>query len=155
MATSTATIDDDISIDTDRLINSKVQDEYVCPICRSLLWKPVCCKGCKTIFCKKCIREWLLQKDCKNRCPMNCKKYQEESPPPILNSLLSKLELKCCYKTFGCQETILYESIERHENECDYQTKQCRGCENKFLLKDIRQHEEYCDKIDIHCDLCQ
>ncbi|CAF1315277.1 unnamed protein product [Didymodactylos carnosus] len=144
---------DDYSLDEERIVDIKQHEDYLyCSICRNPLWKPVSCKACEKTFCRQCIQQWLSQKDC-NRCPFNCK-YEEKRCSPLLNSLLSKVRVICQYKDFGCQQIILYESLEKHEMECDYQTEQCHGCKKELLMKDLKQHEEYCDQILVHCDLC-
>ncbi|CAF0857858.1 unnamed protein product [Didymodactylos carnosus] len=144
---------DDVSIDRDRIVDDKVSDEFFCPICRTLLWNPVACKTCENTFCRRCINQWLAQKDAQNRCVFNCR-YAEKRCSPALKSLLSKLLLSCQYKRSGCSQSILYESIEKHELQCEYQAKNCRGCKKNFTVKDLRQHEDYCEHIEVECEIC-
>jgi hypothetical protein len=47
-------------IDRDRILDGHLEpDEYFCPICQCLLWKPRSCASCQNLFCQKCIRTWL------------------------------------------------------------------------------------------------
>ena len=54
---------------------SQVDDEYLCPICIHLLWKPVECQNCQRLFCKSCIEKCLKEKP--DTCPL-CTHYQEK-----------------------------------------------------------------------------
>ncbi|CAF0991054.1 unnamed protein product [Didymodactylos carnosus] len=144
------------SISTDRISDHcLVYDICLCPICQNILWKPVACKVCENAFCSKCITTWLY-KQYRSRpiCPFNCN-YRERKCPSILLNLLSKLKVDCRYKSIGCENIICYEALERHEDECQYQMKQCKGCEKSILLKDLDDHENECDMIDVICCKCQ
>ncbi|CAF1539920.1 unnamed protein product [Didymodactylos carnosus] len=61
-----------------------------------------------------------------------------------------------CYTENGCNEVLLYELLDKHQNgDCQYQPKQCRGClKPDILKKDLVKHEEQCDQIEIQCKTC-
>jgi hypothetical protein len=66
------------NIDRNRIVNGDlVPDEYFCPICRNLLWKPRSCSTCQHLFCEKCIQTWIENSASGKRCP------------PYIQSLLS------------------------------------------------------------------
>ncbi|CAF0809666.1 unnamed protein product [Didymodactylos carnosus] len=129
-----------------------LHDVYLCPICQNILWKPVACKTCENSFCSKCITSWLSKG--RGLCPFKCT-YRERKCPSILLSLLSKLEVDCRYKSNGCSKIMYYELLEEHEDECQYQMKQCKGCEQSILLKDLVNHEDECGMVDVICYKCQ
>ncbi|CAF1346087.1 unnamed protein product [Didymodactylos carnosus] len=141
-------------IDSDRIVNTAFLDDYhKCQICHSVLWKPVACKTCEKPYCKTCIDKWLngkIEKTCPNRC-----KYEERNCSPLTSTLLAKLEISCIYKTDGCKQILLYDSLERHENQCDYQGKECFGCKQLYPKNFLRQHEQQCDMIKFFCYLCE
>ncbi|CAF4291423.1 unnamed protein product [Rotaria sp. Silwood2] len=132
--------------------NSDIDDEYLCPICFHLLWKPVECQNCQRLFCKICIDKCLKEKP--NVCPL-CQHYQEKRCSPVFYALLCKFKIECENKQNGCKDILLYESLEKHQQEqCQYQMKICRGCQKNILKKDLEQHEQNCGEIKIECKRC-
>jgi hypothetical protein len=131
----------------------EVDDEYMCPICIHLLWKPVECQNCQRQFCKRCIDKCLKEKP--GICPL-CGTYQEKRCSPMFYALLCKFKIECESKHNGCNEVLLYESLEKHQEEqCQYPVKICRGCQKKVLKKDLEQHEQNCDEIQMECKGCK
>lgn len=63
-----------IATDMCAVISSKVvavvpqMDDFICPICYGLAWRPIRLGCCSAVFCIRCIIQ--LQKDVKDRCPM-------------------------------------------------------------------------------------
>ncbi|CAF1927214.1 unnamed protein product [Rotaria magnacalcarata] len=143
-----------MEISNERIINiSPIDDEYLCPICVHLLWKPVECQNCQRVFCKNCIDKCLKEKP--NVCPL-CQHYQEKRCSPLLYALLCKFKIVCENKHNGCDDILPYESLEKHQQEqCQYQMKICRGCQNNVLKKDLDQHEQKCGEITIECKRCK
>jgi hypothetical protein len=45
--------------------------------------------------------------------------------------------------------------LDKHEIECDYQSKQCPGCEAQMLKKDFSIHENNCELIPLICKDCK
>ncbi|CAF1051250.1 unnamed protein product [Adineta steineri] len=142
-----------MQIPKERIISpNEIDDEYLCPICFHLLWKPVECENCQRIFCKACIDECLKEKF--DACPL-CRHYQEKRCSPMFYALLTKLKIECENKLNGCNDILSYEFIEKHQNEqCQYKMKCCRGCQKEILEKDLYQHERNCGKVRIECKRC-
>ena len=69
-------------------------------------------------------------------------------------ALLCKFKIQCENKQNGCNEVLLYESFEKHQEQCEYQMKTCRGCQKNRLKKDLNQHEQNCGEIQIGCKRC-
>lgn len=63
-----------IATDMCAAISSKVvaivpqMDDFICPICYGLAWRPIRLGCCSAIFCIRCVIQ--LQKDGEDRCPM-------------------------------------------------------------------------------------
>ncbi|CAF0845248.1 unnamed protein product [Adineta ricciae] len=132
---------------------SQIDDEYLCPICYHLLWKPVECQNCQRLFCKSCIDECLQEKP--DACPL-CRHYVEKRCSPMFYALLSKFKIECENKINGCEQVSTYETLERHQNaECQYKMKTCRGCEKNVLEKEFLQHERSCGQVKIECTRCK
>ncbi|CAF0862840.1 unnamed protein product [Rotaria sordida] len=167
------------SIILERVTNLNAQhiDLVHCPICCNILWKPVACNLCENSFCYQCIEKWLFEQqeqiieyidnDNENdylikslsltRCPFNCSPYKERKCSPLLTSILSKLTIECRNKLYGCQEILLYEQLEKHEEEfCQYKIIQCSGCKQD-MFKSIfdKEHLLNCPYIELECKKCQ
>ncbi|CAF1072358.1 unnamed protein product [Didymodactylos carnosus] len=80
--------------------------------------------------------------------------YEEKLCPISLYSKLTKLEIKCRFEHAGCNQILSYESLDQHEQTCDYQSTSCKGCRKIFLKKAIDQHEQSCASIEMLCDIC-
>ncbi len=111
--------------------------ELLCCICQNVLWKPVACSTCENAFCASCIRTWTNKQNSFGQatCPFHCR-FQEKRAPPILNNLLSKLQIYCAYAPNGCQEVVLYDALEKHEETCQYERTPCRICETPVSHRD-------------------
>ena len=128
-------------IDQSRICNdnrySNLSSELLCCICQNVFWKPVACATCENAFCAGCIRTWTnTQAPWKTMmCPFYCK-FQEKRAPPIINNLLSKLEIYCAYETNGCREILPCDALEKHEETCQYERTPCEICETLVSNRD-------------------
>jgi len=123
---------------------SQLGSELICSICHNVLWKPVACATCENAFCAGCIRTWATkQHNCfrQGTCPFYCE-FQEKRAPPILNSLLSKLQLYCAYAPNGCQEVLAYDALERHEQTCPAEQTPCQICGKPVSHRDGNEKHE-------------
>ena len=117
--------------------------ELLCCICQNVLWKPVACTTCENAFCAACIRTWTNKQTSSKTvtCPFNCK-FQEKRAPPILNNLLSKLQICCAYAPNGCRETVSYDALEKHEETCQHERTPCQVCETPVSNRDQNNKHE-------------
>ncbi|CAF2819108.1 unnamed protein product [Rotaria sp. Silwood2] len=117
--------------------------ELICSICQNVLWKPVACVTCENAFCGGCIRTWVNKqpKSKQATCPFNCA-FEEKRPPPILISLLSKLQIYCAYASNGCEEILSYDALEKHEQTCQYERTPCQICQTPVSRRDQNNKHE-------------
>ncbi|CAF0818091.1 unnamed protein product [Rotaria sordida] len=143
-------------IDQDRIVNDDfvLPQEYFCPICGYLLWKPCSCSSCRNLFCHKCIRTWLNINP--TTCPYRCVPYQEQRAPPHIQSILARLHIRCRNTQFGCKEILAYDLLERHEQvNCQFRTKRCAICEQLVLIDQLDEHSSSCRPTVVQCSVCQ
>jgi len=148
------------NIDRDRIVDEHlVCDEYFCPICQCLLWKPCACSKCQHFFCQKCLHTWLENPISAKRCPFRCESFEERRCPPSIHSGLDRLNIYCRNSEFGCTQILSYNSLEQHENvECEYLSQQCSECGQLVLISKMDEHREMlglCVPHPIKCTVCQ
>lgn len=117
--------------------------ELLCSICQNVLWKPVACATCENSFCVSCLRTWTNKQKLSGNaaCPFNCK-LKEKRAPPILNSFLSKLQIRCAYAPNGCRETVSYDALEKHEQTCSFEKTPCQVCKTPVSHRDQNNKHE-------------
>ncbi|CAF1203803.1 unnamed protein product [Didymodactylos carnosus] len=143
---------DNYSISSDRLIDpNQSHDGLECIIYHNILSKPVSCKTCLNSFCSNCINTWLITQSV---CPYKCNPFEKRQPPPITMTFLSKLNISCRNKSRGCEEALLYDSLENHEQKCEYQSVQCQDCKQEIVQKDFAEHREQCTDVFTECPKC-
>lgn len=127
-------------IDVERIVSNSLStvEEVLCCICHKVLLNPVCCSACETHFCQSCINSW---KKKKMECPYHCK-LVEKKASKVVNSILSKLNVKCAFAENGCNKVDLYESLLKHENSCQYMKATCKFC-NK-IVDSKQKHQQEC-----------
>jgi hypothetical protein len=91
-------------------ISKMFSSSTLCPLCESILIKPVMCMNCQNNYCKDCIEKW---KEKNNKCPKGCESpnYQKSIGK---NDILSKLKFRCV----GCGNEIPYDEAEKHHGSC-------------------------------------
>ena len=135
-------------------------DAITCSICTGLLWNPIRCKTCLTMFCKQCISKW---KSKSSKCPMNCGEFQEDTVDRNLKNMLEKFKLYCPNNQSGCISIINYNDFIDHVNKyCDFIRYKCKLCNQEVNKKDIENHYNNCPVIcinnqqdEILCDVCK
>ncbi|CAF1035057.1 unnamed protein product [Didymodactylos carnosus] len=134
-------------ITTDRISQDDINKDIVlCSICHHLLWKPVTCKTCKNSFCYQCIHQRLNDLQT-NNCPFGCE-YEEQQCSSVILTLLSKLQIECSYKSYGCSAIVSYDLLEDHEQNCDYQ-------QYHKQYYDVQQHLEEYEEVVLRCLECR
>ncbi|CAF1344006.1 unnamed protein product [Adineta steineri] len=126
-------------------------EDLECIICTDLLWKPIACNNCDSLYCSQCIKNWLVKSP--ENCP-HCQNYAERRCSPFVIKQLAKLQFACINQPNGCPEIIGYEALEKHEIECSYKLQQCSGCHLTVLEKELAKHEDNCESIRLTCSEC-
>ena len=133
-----------MGIERERFIG-KVDSELMCSICVQVLQDPIQIRKCEHYFCKNCIDEWWKHKHacpvCRNRIPS----VQDLiAPPRIVRNMLSRLELTCDYRMFGCTEIVRLDGLKSHLEQCEYNPKRLvvceKGCGQAVPQDEISQH---------------
>ncbi|CAF3334232.1 unnamed protein product [Rotaria sp. Silwood2] len=148
------------SIDRDRIVDDHlVSDDYFCPVCYCLLWKPRSCASCKNLFCEKCIHAWLAGSTGNPRCPYRCKSYKYEQCPPHIYASLTRINVRCRNSALGCTQILPYDQLEQHETiECQYLSRRCSECDKLIFQIEFDEHRQYpglCLPCPIRCTICQ
>jgi hypothetical protein len=151
---------DEGGIDRDRIVDGEnVPDEYFCPICRCLLWKPRSCSSCQHLFCQKCIHMWIENSVDGNICPFRCQTFEERRCPPYVQSILGRMNIHCRNVSFGCTEISSYDALELHETvECPYLSETCPACDRAVLVGKFDEHKKVpgiCVPCRIKCTVCE
>jgi len=128
----------------ERVKNQAFKKEFECPICTCLLWKPIRCKNCEKHFCESCLK-LVFEKINPNNCPYGGK-FEATKPVPLLLSLLGELQISCINEANGCKESIPYESLEKHQEKCQYKYFSCQDCQKNILFKELISHSKICKK---------
>lgn len=112
---------------------------FVCPICACVVFEPVECGGCSSVFCAECIIPW-QQKN--NSCPKKCKGNDEvewRQMHRLVNEDLKSLEFKC--ENAGCCKVNKYEEAMLHKKTCEAVMQPCpQKCGLGLLGKDMEFH---------------
>jgi hypothetical protein len=143
-------------IDRERIVTDKynILNEFFCPICCCLLWKPRSCVSCQNLFCHQCIQTWLNVNS--TDCPLCRCPYEEKRAPPYVQSLLTHFSIRCRNSSIGCTEILPYDLLEKHEIfECQFLTKKCQMCGQVVFATDIDYHKTMCKPTVRHCSLCE
>jgi len=130
----------DLFIDESMIKNineyNSIKDEITCEICQGILLNPKQCESCESIFCEKCINNWLSKN---NSCPKRCNKFVIKECPKLMKKILEKLIIECPL----CKNEFNYESfVYKHFDKCAEEKKivkcpLCPDCQIKYkALKD-------------------
>jgi hypothetical protein len=105
----------------------------ICPLCESILIKPLMCMKCQKAFCKKCIDKY---KENNSKCPNGCNSPDFQNCIGK-NEILSKLKFKC----LECGEKIPYDEAEKHHNY------DCKG--KKVSNEDVKKSNAMAGNIPV------
>ena len=152
-------VSQDLFIDESMIKNineyNSIKDEIICEICQGILLNPKQCESCESIFCEKCINNWLSKN---NSCPKRCNKFVIKECPKLMKKILDKLIIECP----SCKNEFNYESfVYKHFDKCTEETKMvkcplCPDCQIKYkALKEfnnklIEEKNELLKELEIY-----
>ena len=91
-----------------------------------------------------CINQWLLRR---NLCPNDRQPLNMNTLKPIprfMRNLLDKLQIKCDFVSFGCQQVFHLDSLRLHMTVCDFNPEkrvECHsGCGLVLKKADLQNH---------------
>ena len=147
---------DVIKISDDSILNipEGLKQNLSCPICLSVVWKPLTCGECDKPFCTKCIEDHLSHNI---KCPY-CMQAFKKRTNRMLNDLLEIMEIACPLK---CTEKTSYNGLTKHLSICEKQIKkfkcgECKTIINAYGLDDsvIKEHRDACQNSFLNCIFC-
>ena len=124
-----------------------------CKICSGIVVEATCCKFCDNIFCRECIRDWIMLTGKKNECPFRCQ-FEEFKIRPTTRNMIHKIKLFCQNKDKGCKEISDYENYFKHIQNCEYFLYECIGCNMQGGKNLIKIHVSKCEKLYKNCQFC-
>ncbi|XP_048405314.1 PDZ domain-containing RING finger protein 4 isoform X1 [Stegostoma tigrinum] len=126
--------------------NEQVDPDLKCNLCDKVLEDPLT-TPCGHVFCAGCVLPWVVQK---GMCPVQCQRMSTKELNHVLalRNLISKLDIKCDYRSRGCGKVVSLQKLPEHVEMCDYSPARCRhpGCQEVLSLKDMDFHmRESCE----------
>ena len=124
-------------LDKNRLLSKgRSTESILCSKCGHVVWKPVSCKICQTVFCHKCC-PWsgvigslmTFFSSTKTHGRNHCDKFVEAPLPERIAKDLSATQIRCCYASNGCSQVCLYDDLIAHEQRCDFEAVPCSLCQ--------------------------
>ena len=142
--------------DEERFV-SKVDRNFFCLICFSVLKDPVLCPRNHHCFCRGCITKHLENNQ---RCPTCADELTIETlaePQRMVKDYLNELNIRCVYVNRGCQEIVQLQHLDQHEATCGFTPAVCtnQGCSLTVNKRDLTHHEsEVCKFRKLKCHSC-
>ena len=136
---------------------SKVDRNFLCLICFSVLRDPVLCSKNGHHFCRACITKHLENF---SRCPTCADILTVQiltEPPRMVKDYLNELDIHCAHKNRGCQEIVQLQHLERHETSCGFMPVVCSNqeCDATVNKRDLIHHQsEVCEFRKVKCHSC-
>lgn len=129
-----------------------VEDEVVCLICKGILFSPVLCDGCESIFCAECIAEQVQRA---GACVCGAE-FRAKEPHKIIRKILSTYKFRCLSRSRGCAQELAYDAVADHVLNCPYKLVRCanKGCEAEMLKRELPAHEHGCEARIVDCGFC-
>ena len=127
-------------------------NEFKCPICLDIVYKPEICSKCGTLFCKKCYQIYKMKTN-ENYCPIcHSRNTISDNVSNSIINILNSFQLKCIFN--GCNEILSLKDFKKHVFNCKYGLYKCSDCNFKGNFIEIEEHIKNCGaKIEI-CELC-
>ena len=136
---------------------TKVNRNFLCLICFSVLKDPVLCPRNHHCFCRGCITKHLENYQ---RCPTCADELTVETliePPRMVKDYINELNIRCVYVDRGCQEIVQLQHLDQHEAACGFTPAVCTnpGCGATVNQRDFDNHEnELCEFRKLKCHSC-
>ena len=136
---------------------TKVNRNFLCLICFSVLKEPVLCPRNHHCFCRGCITKHLENAQ---RCPMCADELTVETlaePQRMVKDYINELNIRCLYVDRGCQEIVQLQHLDQHEATCGFTPAVCTnpGCGATVNQRDFYSHEnELCEFRKLKCHSC-
>lgn len=92
-------------------------------------------------------------KQCILRCPLKVLKPANLT----VRKLLNELQFTCNNDYNGCKSEIMYEHLQKHQDNCEYEAMACTAathCKTKGIKRDIIPHIKICEYVGINCENC-
>jgi hypothetical protein len=121
-----------------------------CAICLSLPRDACMCAYCENIYCKECIDQWIKYH---NKCLFRCDGALSIIPVPRkIKQIISMMKYKCS----KCSNMILFGEIQKHEQECQEDLKEClKGCGSLVPKNYMEVHSKhFCPLEKLECKTC-
>ncbi|KAH6920509.1 hypothetical protein HPB50_028503 [Hyalomma asiaticum] len=98
-------------------------EELLCGICHDVLCEAVECP-CRHVFCLRCIAS---QRSCP-LCQQQLTEAQLIPVLPLVNKMISKLQVKCPHRALGCTLKVPLGRLNEHTQTCQYKSAVCESC---------------------------
>ncbi|KAF9652992.1 hypothetical protein BDM02DRAFT_2422264 [Thelephora ganbajun] len=129
-------------------VDTSLDDNLICCICRTLFNEPVTTRTCFHTFCRECILQAL---SVSNHCPIDRSPLSVEllgQADPIVRHLVEELTVRCPYLDAGCEYTGERHLLESHlKLQCPYIQVPCPcsdgNCKRTVARKDAVEGEMF------------
>ncbi|KAI5092272.1 RING finger protein 151 [Silurus meridionalis] len=132
-----------------------VNEGLLCCVCRDVLEDPLQAP-CEHAFCSTCIHAWLVNHQ---NCPEDRLPLSIANLRPLhryMKNDLARLQMKCTYRSQGCEVICALESIRQHEQQCEFALFTCSNEGKDYLCyhcgypKQVSQHS-----LEAHLCVCE
>lgn len=130
-------------------------NEYLCPICTFVAFKPLQMSCCGRIVCKGCLDRHRVIAD-NPSCPVCRYSVIKSFRDTRANRYIMQLEVYCTYKGSGCNWGGKLRELEGHLAECPRCEVYCTLCHDKqFMVRaQLEDHAKTCPMRQEHCPHC-
>ena len=137
-----------------QVADEQILQSFNCPFCLQLVWNPICCNKCGKTYCKKCLKEYSINRNHYRHCIFKCGSNNYRNMTNKEKEFIDCIKLKC--RNNGCNKFINYLDYKSHFKNCDYRLYQCYhdGCGKEVPFCNFRDHVSNCEWRDINCPKC-